>query len=81
MAREAAEEKGDHSNWYFSITTCHLSPNAVGSFFKRCQHLDLKLGGKGNEIEVLLNSGSPPLKGEPSHRLIPHQIEKRFLRF
>ena len=79
MASEAAEEKGNHSNWYFSAsskTTCHLSPN-VGSFLKS-QHLDLQHGGNGNETEVLLNSGSPSLKREPSHRLIPHQIEKRF---
>lgn len=27
MASEAAEEKGEHSNWYFSTTTCHLLPN------------------------------------------------------
>lgn len=79
MASEAVEENGDHSNWYFSITTYHLSPNVVGSFLKKkSQHLDRQLGSKGNETEVLLNSGSPPLKSKPSHRLIPHQIEKRF---
>lgn len=53
----------------------------MGSFFKKKQHLNLELVGNSNETEVLLNRESPSLKGEPSQRLIPHQIEKRFRRF
>lgn len=62
------------------MATCHLSPNVVVSFLKKkkSQHLDVHLGGKGNETEVLLNSGSAPLKRKPRHRLIRHQIEKGF---